>query len=68
MAAGIYAFGALFYLIFGSGELQSWALNESKPTVTVVSKEIAEPWEGEELVPKSVNNERLERISRTNKE
>ncbi|KAK3094625.1 hypothetical protein FSP39_004159 [Pinctada imbricata] len=25
LAAGIYIFGALFYLIFGSGELQDWA-------------------------------------------
>lgn len=25
IAAGMYAVGALFYIIFGSGELQKWA-------------------------------------------
>ena len=28
VAAAIYAFGAIFYIIFASGELQPWAVEE----------------------------------------
>ena len=35
IAAAIYVFGAVFYLIFGSGELQPWAREERHIEVDV---------------------------------
>ena len=35
IAAAIYVFGAVFYLIFGSGELQPWAREEKHIEVDV---------------------------------
>ena len=31
IAAGIYVFGTIFYLIFGSGQRQPWALQPQQP-------------------------------------
>jgi ACS family sodium-dependent inorganic phosphate cotransporter-like MFS transporter 5 len=31
VAAAIYVFGAIFYVIFGSGDLQEWAAEEKIP-------------------------------------
>ena len=31
--AGVYGFGALIYLTFGTGRLQSWAQSTDKPNV-----------------------------------
>ena len=55
ISASIYAFGTIFYGLFGSGEVQSWALpSMSIPDVEVVKTEsntsqVTNNTEGEEI-------------------
>ena len=52
LSSGIYAAGALFYIIFGSGELQSWGVERSTSEMKVHGIENGELPEKQELVPK----------------
>ena len=40
MAAAIYLFGAIFYVIFASGVLQPWAMKDSSETTVEVQAPI----------------------------
>ncbi|XP_012942626.1 sialin [Aplysia californica] len=49
VAAAIYIFGAVFYIIFASGELQPWARVETSGTTRAANHELAVNSEGENL-------------------
>lgn len=38
VASAIYAFGAIFYIIFGSGELQPWAFEAKAPEEVMLNE------------------------------
>jgi len=42
IAAAIYVFGTVFYIIFGSGQRQPWALQEQEPAQDVEEEQDAE--------------------------
>ena len=42
VAAAIYLFGAIFYLIFGSGELQPWAREQREYELSVEMEPLKE--------------------------
>ena len=41
IAAGIYVFGAVFYGLFGSGQLQSWAIPPGSAVIQDVDIRVA---------------------------
>jgi len=40
ISAGIYAFGTLFYGLFGSGQMQSWAIQHDSPALQGLEIEV----------------------------
>lgn len=45
IAAAIYSIGAVFYIVFGSGEVQTWALEPDSIEITAVPDQV--PNQGE---------------------
>ena len=43
IAAAVYVFGTVFYIIFGSGQRQPWALQAQEPADNVEEEPDAEP-------------------------
>jgi len=42
ITASVYAFGTIFYGLFGSGQLQPWAIPPNSPAVQDVDVEVAD--------------------------